>query len=580
MSTLTPLPEREKEHRIPEEQRTVTKNINRRRGAVSHTIAAALLSLGIGIYGGYRIFEPQNDQEEAVPVVQTEDVERIVGEQISAVRSEVDEKVQGLTSALEQAQVANDALKEELKSNSEERAELESKLSDLSASSAAELANLSASSAADRQRIEGLLQENEAKRAAELQVTFDDLPEFANIIKPSVVMVQGEVKGWYGKGMVTGSGVIINGRNGAPQYIVTNAHVTEKSHMVLNEEGDPTYKITLYTGDDLKDRVTFQASPVILKNGKRAHSSFKGGNDLALIRLPGDLDPEVMKTLRGANLRDIVKDPIQELDPVIAVGAPYVLEGTFTHGVVSHKQRHLGIQFEPDNIMIQTDAGINPGNSGGPLFSVRKVRGQDGKVKLLSELIGINTWRIPGSTGGAGGAIRIDVLKWLLAEEWGVLPGAMTPEEVAAFEQIRPLIEKAKAESFCVNEIRKTKATASRTDRTYKGIEKDASKIKELSEMRLKWFLSKHRSVTGTITREQSGLTKLDLTKHKELFKEWVSDRLKTLDSYSETLTKGKDAALQRQKEIEEAKQPKPKKKDKKDKKEEDKKEEKEAQKG
>jgi serine protease Do len=76
-------------------------------------------------------------------------------------------------------------------------------------------------------------------------------------------------------------------------------------------------------------------------------------------------------------------------DRVLAVGAPFGLTGTVTHGIVSAKGRSgLNMNFYED--FVQTDAAINPGNSGGPLVTL------DGKV------IGINA-AIKSRSGGFQG---------------------------------------------------------------------------------------------------------------------------------------------------------------------------------
>jgi S1-C subfamily serine protease len=95
-------------------------------------------------------------------------------------------------------------------------------------------------------------------------------------------------------------------------------------------------------------------------------------------------------------------------EAVVAIGHALALEGgpTVSTGVVSAKDRSLQ---ESDQVtlvgLIQTDAAINPGNSGGPLVNTR------------SEVIGINTARIPGSTvEGIGFAIAIDNAKPIVQE--------------------------------------------------------------------------------------------------------------------------------------------------------------------
>tara|TARA_B100000686_G_C16695909_1_gene920490 strand:- start:66 stop:1487 length:1422 start_codon:yes stop_codon:yes gene_type:complete len=76
-------------------------------------------------------------------------------------------------------------------------------------------------------------------------------------------------------------------------------------------------------------------------------------------------------------------------DWVIAIGNPFGFGGTVTSGIISSRNRDIGLTRYDD--FIQTDASINVGNSGGPLFNL------DGKV------IGINTAIIaPGQSGSIG----------------------------------------------------------------------------------------------------------------------------------------------------------------------------------
>jgi len=76
-------------------------------------------------------------------------------------------------------------------------------------------------------------------------------------------------------------------------------------------------------------------------------------------------------------------------DWVIAIGNPFGFGGTVTSGIISSRNRDIGLTRYDD--FIQTDASINQGNSGGPLFDMK------GKV------IGINTAIIaPGSSGSIG----------------------------------------------------------------------------------------------------------------------------------------------------------------------------------
>jgi serine protease Do len=61
-------------------------------------------------------------------------------------------------------------------------------------------------------------------------------------------------------------------------------------------------------------------------------------------------------------------DAMEIGDRVLAVGAPFGLTGSVTHGIVSGTGRDLNINLYED--FLQTDAAINPGNSGGPLINL------------------------------------------------------------------------------------------------------------------------------------------------------------------------------------------------------------------
>jgi serine protease Do len=72
---------------------------------------------------------------------------------------------------------------------------------------------------------------------------------------------------------------------------------------------------------------------------------------------------------------------------VIAIGNPFGLGGTVTSGIISARNRSIGLSRYED--YIQTDASINSGNSGGPLFDMN------------GDVIGINT-AILGRSGSIG----------------------------------------------------------------------------------------------------------------------------------------------------------------------------------
>lgn len=192
-----------------------------------------------------------------------------------------------------------------------------------------------------------------------------------------------------------GSGVII-----APDgWIVTNAHV------VLLPTGKVADAITV----EFSDR---RSLPAQVAGVDRA-------TDLALLKVNANNLP----TLELAD-----SDAVKIGDLVFAVGNPFKVGMTATMGMVSAKQRAIGINgpggFED---FIQTDAAINPGNSGGAL------------VDVTGRLIGINSAIYSGSGGnvGIGFAIPTNLMRQIaarLAEEGKVVRGffGLQIEEVDA----------------------------------------------------------------------------------------------------------------------------------------------------
>jgi serine protease Do len=129
------------------------------------------------------------------------------------------------------------------------------------------------------------------------------------------------------------------------------------------------------------------------------------GADQALIQLSNGqkFTSTKIRTDSKTDLAIILLDPKQQLpaalefgdsnemeigDRVLAVGAPFGLAGTVTHGIISSKGRSLRMNMYED--FLQTDAAINPGNSGGPL------------VNLEGKVIGINS-AIKSRSGGFQG---------------------------------------------------------------------------------------------------------------------------------------------------------------------------------
>ncbi len=115
--------------------------------------------------------------------------------------------------------------------------------------------------------------------------------------------------------------------------------------------------------------------------------------DLAVVRIEGATG------LVAAPLGD--SDQVEIGDWVIALGQPFGLESTVTAGIISAKNRGIGINAREN--YLQTDAAINPGNSGGPL------------VNLRGEVVGINTAISSRSGGndGIGFAVPSNLARWV-----------------------------------------------------------------------------------------------------------------------------------------------------------------------
>ncbi len=115
--------------------------------------------------------------------------------------------------------------------------------------------------------------------------------------------------------------------------------------------------------------------------------------DIAVVKFQGDA------SLVAAKIGN--SDAMEVGDWVVALGQPFGLESTVTAGIVSAKNRGIGITDREN--FIQTDAAINPGNSGGPL------------VNLRGEVIGINTAisSRDGGNNGVGFAVPSNLAYWV-----------------------------------------------------------------------------------------------------------------------------------------------------------------------
>ena len=152
------------------------------------------------------------------------------------------------------------------------------------------------------------------------------------------------------KSSALGSGFIIDEKG----IVVTNNHVIEGAEdIVVQVNGDKEFKAKVIGADPLSDIAVLQ----IETKEKFIPVKF-GDSDKARIG-----------------------------DWVIAIGNPFGFGGTVTSGIISARNRSIGLSRYED--YIQTDASINSGNSGGPLFDMN------------GDVIGINT-AILGRSGNVG----------------------------------------------------------------------------------------------------------------------------------------------------------------------------------
>jgi Do/DeqQ family serine protease len=165
-----------------------------------------------------------------------------------------------------------------------------------------------------------------------------------------------------------GSGVIVD----AAGLVVTNNHVIEGADQV---------KVSL------ADKREFEAE-MVLKDSR---------SDLAVLRLKAQNE-------RFPALEFADSDALQVGDVVLAIGNPFAVGQTVTHGIVSAVAR-TQVGITDYQFFIQTDAAINPGNSGGAL------------VDLGGKLVGINTaiFSRSGGSQGIGFAIPANMVKVVVA---------------------------------------------------------------------------------------------------------------------------------------------------------------------
>ncbi|MFN0061624.1 MAG: S1C family serine protease [Myxococcaceae bacterium] len=137
---------------------------------------------------------------------------------------------------------------------------------------------------------------------------------------------------------------------------------------------------------------------VRLLDGRRLNARVVGKDgttDLALLALELPDPRPLPHTILGDS------DALEVGDWVVAIGNPFGLSHSVSHGIVSAKARALGLSSLDD--FLQTDVSLNPGNSGGPLFNLR------------GEVVGVSTAQLKGGQG-VGFAVPINLVKALLEQ--------------------------------------------------------------------------------------------------------------------------------------------------------------------
>ena len=190
-----------------------------------------------------------------------------------------------------------------------------------------------------------------------------------------------------------GSGVMVDPSG----LVVTNVHVIEGADQV---------KVSL------SDKREFEAE-IVLKDSR---------SDLAVLRLKDSR--EKFPTLDLAN-----SDELMVGDVVLAIGNPFGVGQTVTHGIISALAR-TQVGITDYQFFIQTDAAINPGNSGGAL------------VDMTGRLAGINTaiYSRSGGSQGIGFAIPANMVRVVVASAKGGGKAVKRPWLGARLQAVTPEI--------------------------------------------------------------------------------------------------------------------------------------------
>jgi Do/DeqQ family serine protease len=245
--------------------------------------------------------------------------------------------------------------------------------------------------------------------SAELQLSFAPVvkrvaPAVVNVYATHVVennnpfMADPFFRQFFGGGMPRdqverslGSGVVVDPSG----LVVTNYHVIE---------GASEVKVAL------SDKREFDAQ-IVLKDQR---------SDLAVLRIKDA--HERFPTLEFAD-----SDALQVGDVVLAIGDPFGVGQTVTHGIVSALAR-TQVGISDYQFFIQTDAAINPGNSGGAL------------VDINGHLVGINSaiYSRSGGSQGIGFAIPANMVRVVVASAQGGSGAVKRPWLGAKLQDVTP----------------------------------------------------------------------------------------------------------------------------------------------
>jgi S1-C subfamily serine protease len=229
----------------------------------------------------------------------------------------------------------------------------------------------------------------------------DRFEQVARRVLPAVVALEASkpaIRGGKARAVEeSGSGVLIRLPEQRGTFVLTNNHVVQQAG---------------------PEQITVGLADSRLMKPTRVWADPE--SDIAILRLEAD-------DLPAATLGD--SDQARVGRWVLAMGSPFGLNQTVTHGIISAVNRgqvSLGSTIRIKDFL-QTDAAINPGSSGGPL------------VNLDGEVIGINTAIASpsGSNSGVAFSIPINLVKRVqrqLMEKGAVARGYLGLQVASSFE--------------------------------------------------------------------------------------------------------------------------------------------------